>query len=209
MDTSSAEQIHEASLALLASPGVRVEHDAIGDMADMARLLDRLPQVDGVFGMAMHDVPPGAGDVVGLRIMAENTSKHKGVGQLESELTIFPAQAVIDNEIIAYARRLLRGVELTPEALAVEVTREVGISGDFLSREHTLKHFRSELFEPSLLFREKHAAWEAQGSRPLSQKAAALAEDVMGEPRSGILPDEQSTELRAIEKADLGRMRSQ
>ena len=45
-------------------------------MADMARLYDRLDQVDGVFGFSMEDVLVPARDVVGLRIMAENTTKH-------------------------------------------------------------------------------------------------------------------------------------
>lgn len=46
------------------------------DMARIARLLDQLEAVDAVFGYAMDDVPPPARDVVGLRIMAENTRKH-------------------------------------------------------------------------------------------------------------------------------------
>ena len=46
------------------------------DMAAMSRLLDQLPEVHGIFGMAMADVPAGVRDVVGLRIMAENSRKH-------------------------------------------------------------------------------------------------------------------------------------
>ncbi|GAH55346.1 unnamed protein product, partial [marine sediment metagenome] len=147
----NAERIHETSLALLADPGVRIEHDGIyekllkagakagtdvqvvrfprelvmecverapsevhfadrrgegyaiggdslsrvwsvpgmnilrhgehrpftsADMADVARLLDGLENVDAVFGLSLDDVPPGARDVVGLRIIAQNTTKH-------------------------------------------------------------------------------------------------------------------------------------
>ena len=42
----------------------------------MSRLLQQLENVDGVFGFAMDDIPPRACDVVGLRIIAENTRKH-------------------------------------------------------------------------------------------------------------------------------------
>ncbi len=46
------------------------------DMADAARLLDRLPSVHAVFGMALDDVPPPARDVAGLNIIARNSGKH-------------------------------------------------------------------------------------------------------------------------------------
>ena len=63
-------------------PGLKMyENNAIrpftkDDMARVARLLDQLENVDGVFGFALDDVPPSARDVVGLRMMAENTKKH-------------------------------------------------------------------------------------------------------------------------------------
>ncbi|MBW1995354.1 MAG: trimethylamine methyltransferase family protein, partial [Deltaproteobacteria bacterium] len=76
------------------------------------------------------------------------------IGQLESEMTISPAQAVIDDEIISYVKRYLRGIEVTQETLAVDITRNVGISGSFLDQMHTFEYFRSELFMPALLFRQ-------------------------------------------------------
>src|SRR5512136_2444780 len=45
-------------------------------MADLARLLDQLDNVQAIFGLAMEDVPPPARDVMGLKIIAENSSKH-------------------------------------------------------------------------------------------------------------------------------------
>ena len=81
-----------------------------------------------------------------------------GVGQLESELAISPEQAVIDNEMIGFALRYRRGFTTTPDALAVEVTRGVGIAGSFLDQEHTAAHCRSEFFMPDLLFRGRRAA---------------------------------------------------
>ena len=46
------------------------------DMAKVSRLLHHLENVDGIFGLALDDIPPRACDVVGLRIIAENTNKH-------------------------------------------------------------------------------------------------------------------------------------
>ena len=122
-----------------------------------------------------------------------------GAGQLESELTISPAQAVIDNEIIGYVKRLLKGVEVTRDTLAVDLIREVGISGEFLSREHTLFNFSNEFFEPSILFRKKRSDWNKTGSKSLHETAEQLAYDMISEPCSVKLSKEQSAGLRDIE----------
>lgn len=46
------------------------------DLADIARLCDHLPNVQGILGLAMDDIPPTQRDFVGLRVIAENCRKH-------------------------------------------------------------------------------------------------------------------------------------
>ncbi|MGA2616057.1 MAG: trimethylamine methyltransferase family protein [Thermoguttaceae bacterium] len=77
-----------------------------------------------------------------------------GAGQLESQMTVSPAQAVMDDEIIAYVRRYCRGVTVDAQTLAVAVTRSVGIGGEFLAADHTAAHHRAELYQPQLLWRK-------------------------------------------------------
>ncbi len=113
-----------------------------------------------------------------------------GVGQLESELAISPEQAVIDNEMIAYALRYRRSFETTPDALALEVTRAVGIAGSFLDQEHTAAHCRSEFFMPELLFRGRRAA-ETVGADRLKKRAEEIAEAEMAKPAENGLTPEQ------------------
>jgi trimethylamine--corrinoid protein Co-methyltransferase len=114
---------------------------------------------------------------------------------LESELTISPGQAVIDNEMIEYAKRYHRGIEVSEEQLALDVTRSVGIAGSFLDHEHTLKHFRDELFEPSLLFRKRRSDWNAEGMKRLDERAEVIADDLMARTVDNGLSDEQRIEL--------------
>lgn len=124
-----------------------------------------------------------------------------GVGQLESEMTFSPAQAVIDNQVIAYVQRYLRGVEVTEETMAVPVTRSVGIGGDFLATDHTLDHFRDELFEPDLLFRRRRPDWEADGSPPLHRRAAEIADQAARrQPAAPPLTADQATALYDLER---------
>jgi trimethylamine--corrinoid protein Co-methyltransferase len=99
------------------------------------------------------------------------------VGQLESELAFSPSQAVIDNEIITYVKRYLKGVEVNEDTLAIELSREVGISGSFLDRYHTLENFQDELFLPGILNRKVRENWKVHGSKTLSE----VAEEKAGE----------------------------
>jgi trimethylamine--corrinoid protein Co-methyltransferase len=120
------------------------------------------------------------------------------VGQLESELTFSPAQAVIDDEIIAYVKRYLQGVSVNEEALAVELIKQVGISGSFLEQAHTADHFRTELFMPKLLFRRPREEWESQGSKDLANRAEESAQALMQNTVDPKLTDDQIKELDAL-----------
>jgi trimethylamine--corrinoid protein Co-methyltransferase len=128
-----------------------------------------------------------------------------GAGQLESEMTFSPAQAVIDQEILAYARRQLRGVEVSDETLALETIRETGIGGDFLGSPHTLEHFRSELFEPGLLWRKKRDDWTREGSPSLAERAEAQADELLAAERPPCLAPDQQTELERMAREFRGR----
>ena len=68
------------------------------------------------------------------------------VGHLENAVTFSPLQLVIDNEIVGYLRRAIRGVEVTDETLALDTIRAVGPGGNYLMEDHTVHHFRDELF---------------------------------------------------------------
>jgi trimethylamine--corrinoid protein Co-methyltransferase len=98
-----------------------------------------------------------------------------GVGQLESEISVSPAQAVIDDEMISMVKRWRRGVDVTKETLALDVTRSVGITGSFLDQMHTAEHFRSELYMPKVLFRERRANWNDRGKKRLDERASDVA----------------------------------
>ncbi len=129
-----------------------------------------------------------------------------GAGQLESEISVSPAQAVIDNEMISYARRYCRGFEVDADSLAVELSREVGIAGSFLDQEHTAVNFRSELYFPGILCRTRRSAWEESGAKSLDQlaeeKAAQLASS---EPHTGLDCD-QVGQLRCLSSDFAERM---
>jgi len=131
-----------------------------------------------------------------------------GVGQLESEISVSPAQAVIDDEMISYVKRYVRGFRLDGDCLAVDLAREVGITGSFLDKPHTALNFRDELYFPGILWRARRADWEKNGSRSLEERAAAKAGELAAaEPESG-LDEDQVRELRRLSGDFAQRMKN-
>ncbi len=129
-----------------------------------------------------------------------------GVGQLDSEKTISPAKALMDNEVIGMMRRYLRGIEVNPDTLAEEVVREVGIAGHFMGAMHTFEHFRTEFYEPKLLNRVSRDNWAGKGSRTLSEVAAEAARKILTAERQPLLDADKLAELQRIEAAYLQKL---
>jgi len=133
-----------------------------------------------------------------LTHLQERVSLIVALGQLESDTAVSPAQAIIDNEMIGFVRRYLRGVEVNSETLAWELSRDVGISGSFLEETHTLEHFRDEFFIPSILLRRTRTPWQEAGSPSLEDTAEKRAFALMDEAPNNGLSEEQIRELDSI-----------
>jgi trimethylamine--corrinoid protein Co-methyltransferase len=121
-----------------------------------------------------------------------------GAGNLESTLSMSAEMLVIDDEIIGAIRRYERGIRVTEETLALDVIREVGHAADFLSTEHTLRHFRTEIRHSKLPTRSKRDRWEREGSRTIEERAAARVEQILATPATPHVTDAQAEELERI-----------
>jgi len=119
-----------------------------------------------------------------------------GMGQLESEMTISLGQLVVDNEIVDFVRRYRRGFQVDDESINLQTIREVGIGGSFLEHEHTLKHFRDEIYHPQILNRSART----DQSQPVIEVAREKAEELLKQESASQLPAEISAELRRIER---------
>ena len=121
-----------------------------------------------------------------------------GVGQLESELTFSPAQAVIDDEMLGYIARYRRGLSVGEGDLALDCTRRVGIAGSFMEDDHTLEHYRGAFFEPRLLCRQRRAVWRDRGASDLAVRAETVAAELAAEPVDAGLDAAQVAELERL-----------
>jgi len=100
-----------------------------------------------------------------------------GMGMLELGITISYSQLLIDCEIVRMVKRVLQGIAVNEETLAVEVIKAVGAGGNYLSEKHTMEHMRQEQSRARLIDRRMRTRWEEQGGKDMAQRAdeAALA----------------------------------
>jgi trimethylamine--corrinoid protein Co-methyltransferase len=81
---------------------------------------------------------------------------HAAGGLLGGSMVSSYEEMIIANEICNMINRGLRGIRVTDDTVAVDVIREVGPGGTYLDTDHTLHHFREELFLSNLLDRRSH-----------------------------------------------------
>lgn len=94
------------------------------------------------------------------------------VGLLGNATVVVPEMIVVTDEIVGMMEHLLAGVAVDEEALALEVTAEVGPGGEFVTHRHTLDRFR-EVWYPGLLYRGGAKAWQDGESPVLAQRVKA------------------------------------
>ncbi|MBC8449990.1 MAG: trimethylamine methyltransferase family protein [Chloroflexi bacterium] len=122
------------------------------------------------------------------------------VGYLEAGLTTSPEMIVFSDEVISQMRRFVTGFSLDAEALALEVIHQVGPGGNFLTAEHTLRHFR-ELWPPALWDRRRVDDWVAAGRPRLGDRLRKKTISLMESHRPEPLPDAVREEISYILKS--------
>ena len=102
-----------------------------------------------------------------------------GLGILESYLTVCYEQFVIDLELTAMLRELVRPLEINAETLALDTINEVGPGGFFLDAPHTLRHHRHAHFLPHISQRLPYDQWLAAGAHDAAQRANARCRELL------------------------------
>ncbi|MEN6483728.1 MAG: trimethylamine methyltransferase family protein [Syntrophobacteraceae bacterium] len=115
-----------------------------------------------------------------LAAMGGSNYIHHAAGMLESMLAVAYEQFVIDDEIIGMCCKVLRGIEVDGEHLALEVIDAVGPGSNFMTAEHTMKHMHGEHFEGNgVTDRKSRVKWEKDGSLDARERARTIARRIL------------------------------
>jgi trimethylamine--corrinoid protein Co-methyltransferase len=117
---------------------------------------------------------------------------------LENTATSFPEQAIIGDEICSFINRILQGIEVTPDTLAVDVIREVGLGGEYLTHTHTMENFRSEQWDAQLGNRMTMEPWEKEGAKDIRARAREKLKTILASHQPKPLAPEVQKKLQQI-----------
>jgi trimethylamine---corrinoid protein Co-methyltransferase len=119
-----------------------------------------------------------------------------GAGLLHGSRIWSFSELMMDCEIFSIIKKILEGIEVNDETLALDVIQAVGPGGNFLTQKHTLKHMR-ELFVPRYMDRRPYNEWEAKKDNA-SDWALMKAREVLKSHHPDPLDEKISKEMDGI-----------
>jgi len=122
-----------------------------------------------------------------------------GAGMLDFETCLSYEKLVIDAEIIGMSRRMIAGIEIREDPIALTVMRSMGHRSDYLSLPHTRRWFRKELYIPSeVIDRGSYDAWQQKGSKPVTERASERVNMLLKTYQPNSLSEDTRAELKEI-----------
>ena len=123
-----------------------------------------------------------------------------GAGQLEVATAVSPLQLIVDNEILAMARRLIAPFRLDDEEFGWEALGSTRPGQHFMTSEHTLKHCR-EGFMPINYSRLTRDGWERAGSKSLMERVRQTYLNLQEKENLQCAPDDLAAEIDSLVQA--------
>ncbi len=104
-----------------------------------------------------------------------------GTGLLDGSRILCLENMVIDDEVLGMVKRILRGVEVNEETMAVDLIKKMAFNGNYLFDGHTRRHVR-ELWQARLGETGSYDAWVAAGGKGIVEKAQEKVRAILEAP---------------------------
>ena len=130
----------------------------------------KVPDAQAAYEKMMSMLPAALAGADNMRLIG---------GELDFGLSASYEEMVIDNEIAGNVLRMVSGIEVSKETLALDAMKEVGPGGNYLAHPHTLHNFRRATWMPTLADRQSRDMWEASGAKPIGVRARERAAEIL------------------------------
>jgi len=224
----NAETLAAVTIAQLIRPGAPIIYGTSASVPEMRTVLNLAGAVEGgLLGCALaqmaqrYHLPSSMTSGIDAKTPDAQASMERiltalppilagidliNLSTIDTKLTFSLEQLVIDNELLHAIARLLRGIVVDEEHVAVELIEKVGHRTGFLTERHTIQHFREELLDLNLVSRESWGTWESAGSKTLHQKAREEAIRILREHRPQPLSEETQQHLTKLVESGCARV---
>jgi len=177
----------------------------MGGLADISNFLD-LPMF-GTCGCTDAKVVDEQALIEGamsiLLTAQSGANLNHDVGYIEHGNCASMEYLCICDDLIGMARKIVNGIDVTPETLALDVIERIGPGGNFLADEHTLRHFKKETWYPRLFERKFYENWISDGGKTLFERSNERVIDILENYEPEPLPrDVQQKMKEIIERAE-------
>jgi trimethylamine---corrinoid protein Co-methyltransferase len=185
----NAEILAGICITQLIRPGLPVMYGGICHAFDMAttQLIFSGPE-QAIFGVAMTQMGKHYGLPVYVNVGLTDSKRPDAQAGLEAAATLALAAAagadiyghmgisgvdqaasldmlVLQHEVISFVESAMREIEFSEDTFGLEEIAAVAASGTtFLDRDHTIQHFRKELWVPRILDRQYYQGWLEGGA---------------------------------------------
>jgi trimethylamine--corrinoid protein Co-methyltransferase len=127
-------------------------------------------------------------------------------GLLAIDEVCSPVQMILDNEWMDALQRFVHDFRIDEESIGLETILEAGPGGHFLDKDHTVRHFREEHWNPTIWSRQMLRPW-LDGERRLDadlarERAIQVQREVQRDgPAPGMSASLEREVRRVIEQA--------
>jgi len=122
------------------------------------------------------------------------------IGYLGQGLIGHPGGLVMCDEIISYVKRFARGFTLDDAHIGLDVIREVGPGGEFLSAAQTMEMFKTEHWRPDQCNRDNLDTWRMKGRKDWAAMCTEKAREILKTHTPAPLSDAAASTLAEIRR---------
>jgi len=119
------------------------------------------------------------------------------VGFMDSGLQGSLQLIATSNDLIGWIRAATAGVLVNEETLALDVIDELGPTGDYLTHEHTLRHFK-EPYYSKLADKGTYSQWVDRGATTMERRAAQQVDEILSSHKPEPLPADVQRDIKKI-----------
>ena len=228
----NAEVLAGVCITQLVKPGLPVCYGGICHAFDMqtTQLIFGGPE-QAIFGVAMTQLGKSHGLPVYINVGLSDAKRPDAQAGIEASITLMQGAAagadifghmgicgvdqaasldmlVLQHETIRYVNSVMRDLDLSEDAFAMDDIAAQGPGGSFLGTDHTVSHFRQELWFPQLLDRQYYQGWLDSGAKSMEERCREKKEAILRDHQPEPMPAEMEkavNQVVAAAKKELAR----